>query len=110
MAGADGSVALVQMILGGGKPLAMQSTLAEEPRTTLESDGSMDHLGATGGGGGRGLAVSWRPVWIGVQMEPASGQWCAGNCAIIGPESGPIRGRRREAGGYLGPLRSFLKY
>lgn len=43
-------LALVQMILGGGKPLAMQSMLAELPRTMLVSVGSIAHLGATGSG------------------------------------------------------------
>lgn len=50
------SPALVQMMRGKGKPVAMQSMLAEEARTTLVSAGSSDHLGATWGRGGCALA------------------------------------------------------
>lgn len=39
--------AFVQTIRGGGKPLAIQSMLAELPRTTFASVGSIDHFGAT---------------------------------------------------------------
>ena len=46
-------LAFVQMILGGGKPLAMQSMEADEERTMLVSVGSMDHFGATLVGSGR---------------------------------------------------------
>lgn len=43
----NSELAFVQIIRGGGKPLATQSILMENPRTMLVSVGSIDHLGAT---------------------------------------------------------------
>lgn len=47
VAASGDEVAFVQTIRGGGKPLAIQSMLAELPRITFASAGSIDHFGAT---------------------------------------------------------------
>lgn len=44
---AAGWLAFVQIILGGGKPLAIQWMLVDEARTTFVSLGSIVHFGAT---------------------------------------------------------------